>query len=67
VSVMDREIFQTVGELEIAFAHCLEASDYCGQKTPLLKQLREKLEFAYRWRKISKPEYEKLLLGFEEE
>jgi hypothetical protein len=58
---LEQEIFQTVGELEIAFAHCVEASDYCRTKIQLLASLKPKIEWAYRWHKISKADYERLL------
>jgi hypothetical protein len=61
---LEHEIFQTTAELEIAFAHCVEASDYCGTKTSLLAHLKPKIEFAYRWHKISKADYERLLTNF---
>jgi hypothetical protein len=58
--VLEQEEFTSAAELQIAFAHCLEASDFCGRKTDLMAKLQKKLEKAFQAGLLTRNAYERL-------
>jgi hypothetical protein len=58
--LLEREEFASEAEFQFAFAHCLEASDFCGGKTDLMAKLQKKLERLFQGGGLKRKTYEKL-------